>query len=70
MDFFAPELMLAIEIDGASHKLKGVEDEERQRRLESLGLRFLRYKESIVRTRLDAVVQEIDNWIEANTPRR
>ena len=67
VDFFAPELMLVIEVDGSSHKLKGAEDEERQKELEALGIRFLRYKEALVRARLDAVVREIDHWIETNT---
>ena len=66
VDFFAPELMLAVEIDGYSHKLKGAADDARQRELEELGIRFLRFKEIEVRNDLDAVVQAIDNWIEAN----
>ena len=70
VDFFAPGLMLAVEIDGSSHKLKGPADDARQRRLEELGIRFLRFKEMEVRRDLDAVVQAIDNWIEANGPKR
>lgn len=70
VDFFAPELMLAVEIDGSSHKLKGVDDDARQRYMEGLGIRFLRFKEIEVRRDLDAVVQSIDNWIVANGPRR
>jgi very-short-patch-repair endonuclease len=65
LDFFSNELMLAVEIDGGSHKLKGEEDEERQRRLEALGIRFLRFSEAMVRADVDAVVQAIDNWIQA-----
>ena len=66
VDFFAADLMLAIEIDGDSHNLKGLRDEARQRRLESLGIRFLRFDDAMVKSDLDAVVQEIDHWIEAN----
>jgi len=55
--------MLAIEIDGGSHKLKGPEDEMRQRRLEELGVRFLRFTEAAVRSDVEAVVCAIDNWI-------
>jgi very-short-patch-repair endonuclease len=69
VDFFAAELMLAVEIDGESHRLKGAEDEVRQARLEALGVRFLRVKESEVRANLDSVVQAIDNWIGANAGR-
>lgn len=70
VDFFAPELMLAVEIDGSSHKLKGAADDVRQRSLEELGIRFLRFKEMEVRRDLDAVVQAIDNWIVVNGPKR
>lgn len=68
VDFFSSELMLAVEIDGESHKLKGPKDELRQRRLEALGIRFLRFEDRIVRTELDAVVKAIDTWIEADRP--
>ena len=64
--FFAADLMLAIEIDGDSHKLKGTEDEERQRRLESLGVRLLRFDDAMVKANLDAGVRAIDEWIAAN----
>lgn len=69
MDFFAPELLLAVEIDGQSHKLKGQADEDRQRRLESLGIRFLRFEEMTVRKRLDEVVGAIDSWIVDHKPK-
>jgi very-short-patch-repair endonuclease len=68
LDFFSPELMLAIEIDGCSHALKGAADENRQRRLEGLGIRLLRFKESEVRRNLDGVVQAIEQWIAAWRP--
>jgi len=70
VDFFAPELMLAIEIDGGSHKLEGREDDERQSKLEALGIRFLRFEEKAVRSRLDDIVQAIDDWIVANEAKR
>lgn len=70
VDFFAVDLMLAVEIDGNSHKLKGPEDETRQRSLEELGIRFLRFDDAAVKSDLDAIVQAIDNWIEANKPKR
>jgi very-short-patch-repair endonuclease len=68
LDFFSPALMLAIEIDGSSHTLKGTADEARQQRLESLGIRFLRFKETEVRRNLDGVVQAIEHWIAAQRP--
>ena len=70
VDFFAAELMLAAELDGESHKLKGAEDEARQRRPEKLGVRFLRFTEADVRSKVDAIVLAIDRWIIANAPGR
>jgi very-short-patch-repair endonuclease len=66
VDFFSNDLMLAVEIDGNSHTLKGEADEIRQRRLESLGVKFLRFDDAAVKSDIDAVMQAIDNWIEAN----
>ncbi len=70
VDFFAADLMLAIEIDGKSHRLKGPEDDARQRKLESLGVRFLRFKDSVVKSNLDPVVRAIDDWIVTNMTKR
>jgi very-short-patch-repair endonuclease len=64
VDFFAPKLMLAVEIDGESHRLKDREDLKRQRKLEALGIRFLRFNDLQVKTRIDCAVQAIDDWIE------
>ena len=66
VDFFAADLQLAVEIDGESHALNGSRDEKRQKRLESLGLRFLRFEDAAVKSDLDAVVRAIDGWIADN----
>lgn len=68
VDFFCAELMLAVEIDGDSHKFKGPEDDQRQARLESLGVRFLRFNDRLVKLNIDAVVLAIDTWIESHRP--
>lgn len=65
VDFFAPKLMLAVEIDGDSHRVKGREDLERQQKLEALGIRFLRFSDLQVKTRINYVIQAIDDWIGA-----
>src|SRR6186997_294586 len=51
VDFYCHELHLAVEIDGTSHKEKQVaaKDLLRQERLESLGVRFLRFEDADVR---------------------
>jgi very-short-patch-repair endonuclease len=58
--------MLAIEIDGRSHEYKISADIKRQQKLESLGIRFLRFTEHDVRINIDRVVSSIETWIEKN----
>src|ERR1043165_8170028 len=50
VDFYCHELSLAIEIDGQSHdESRFARDLQRQRRLESLGVRVVRFTEQQVR---------------------
>ena len=65
VDFYCKQLMLAIEIDGSSHDSEEAQQRDRQRqsRLESLGVRFLRFRESEVCKNTDAVVDAIESWI-------
>ncbi len=64
VDFYCPDLFLAIEIDGFSHFGKGVYDDHRQKRIESLGVHFLRFTDSDVKTDLCGVVTAIEQWID------
>ncbi len=66
VDFFCSELMLAIEIDGESHNLEAQieKDPVRQKRLESLGIRFLRFTDSDVKRNMNGVLQRIAAWID------
>ena len=66
VDFFCPDLMLAIEIDGGTHIGKEKYDAARQKKLEKLGVRFLRFKDDDVFYSCDWVMSEIEKWIEAN----
>ena len=68
VDFFCHELHLAIEIDGSSHDGDEAQEKDaaRQKRLESLGVRFLRFKESDMRKNLRGVLEAIDQWIKTN----
>lgn len=65
VDFYCKELMLAIEIDGASHNSEAAQqrDAERQAQLESLGVRFLRFREGDVRDRPQQVLATIEAWV-------
>lgn len=64
VDFFCYELMLAIEIDGDSHVDKIEEDQLRQKRLESLGINFLRFTDFDVKKNMNGVLQYIEKWID------
>ena len=66
VDLFCPELMLAIEVDGDSHNLEKQigQDPIRQRRLESLGVCFLRFADSDVKKNMNGVLQRIAAWID------
>ena len=63
VDFFCPDPMLAIEIDGVSHRKKGHADLERHRRLESLGVHLIRFEDSIVKREMPKVLSAIEGWI-------
>jgi very-short-patch-repair endonuclease len=69
VDFYCKDLMLVIEVDGESHYHddQPAKDKVRQDRLESLGIRFLRFDDSDVKNNISWVVKEIMLWIEVNT---
>jgi very-short-patch-repair endonuclease len=62
--------MLAIEIDGVSHIGKEIYDNERQIKLEKLGVRFLRFNDNDVFYNCDFVVKEIEKWIDDNEQKK
>ena len=64
VDFYSSQLDLVIEIDGISHIGKEAEDEERQTKIENLGLTFLRIPDNEVKENMDGVYQIIVEWIE------
>jgi very-short-patch-repair endonuclease len=67
IDFFSPELMLAIEIDGDSHWQKYDTDKNRQGRLEALGIGFLRFHDSMIKHDMLNVLRSIEGWIRKNS---
>jgi very-short-patch-repair endonuclease len=66
LDFYCPELKLAIEIDGDSHFVPDadISDKERQKYIETFGIRFLRFTNTDVCKNLDGVCRVIFNEIE------
>ncbi len=65
VDFYCKELMLAIEIDGISHNNEEAfaKDEIRQKKLESLGVRFVRFSEGEVKTDMLNVLRGLEGVI-------
>ena len=69
VDFYCKNLRLAIEIDGQSHEHEevAVYDKKRQKRLEDLGVRFLRFDDLEVKKEMKYVLNRIYDWIKENT---
>src|SRR3989344_2787506 len=64
VDFYCHSLNLVIEIDGgASHDYKFKEDKLRQKELELLGIKIIRFTDSNVRYNLEGVVKTISDEI-------
>jgi len=63
VDFYCKELNLALEIDGDSHDHMFEEDFERQKKLESLGVNFLRFFDIDVKKDMNNVLREIEYWV-------
>jgi very-short-patch-repair endonuclease len=60
--------MLAIEIDSDTHNYKIEEDLVRQKKLEMIGVRFLRYTDRDIKQNLEGVIKTIEQWIREHTP--
>lgn len=65
VDFYCPELRLAIEVDGLSHIGKEERDALRQEAIESFGVHFLRFDGLLVKHKPDEVIGTIIAWIES-----
>ena len=57
VDFYCHELRLAIEVDGSSHDNKYEYDLRRQLKLESLGVRFIRFDDLDVKRNINDVLR-------------
>jgi very-short-patch-repair endonuclease len=66
VDFYCPSCKLAIELDGSSHIGRHEADMRRQRALEQMGVRFLRFTNGELLRDLDGVVAQIGRWLEQN----
>ncbi len=70
VDFFCKDLMLAIEADGWTHGFTRERDEARQKRLEELGVRFLRFWDYEIKNDMGSVRGRIESWIRAKERER
>ena len=66
VDFYCPELKLAIEVDGDIHAIaENIEkDVSRQEYIESLGIQVKRYKNDDIKHNLDSVLKDLYNTIQ------
>ncbi|MDZ7808213.1 MAG: DUF559 domain-containing protein [Gracilimonas sp.] len=65
VDFYCHEIMMAIEIDGVSHDYpeKFIDDKIRQKRIEELGVTFIRVNDVDVKRRLPNVMLYLDDFV-------
>jgi very-short-patch-repair endonuclease len=59
VDFYCPWLKLAIEIDGGIHKNQVVYDNYRQKEIEQLKIKFLRFTNEEIETNILGVLNKI-----------
>jgi len=69
VDFYCHEIQLAIEVDGSIHNSlqQKAKDVERQYRLEQLGVRFLRIRDTNVKKNMASVIGFLSHRIEELT---
>lgn len=60
VDFYCHELLLAIEIDGNTHDYKYEDDVVRQMKLESLGVKFIRFSDIDVKHNMNDVLRALE----------
>jgi very-short-patch-repair endonuclease len=66
IDFYCPQLKLAIEIDGDSHFIPGAEEQDKARQdyIEAFGIRFLRFINDDIYKNIDGVCQVVYTIVE------
>ena len=64
VDFYSPDLKFVIKIDGITHDYKMESDKARQKYLESLSLKVIRFKDSDVNHNLEGVINSLKGLIE------
>jgi very-short-patch-repair endonuclease len=60
VDFYCHELNLAIEIDGNTHDYNYDHDEYRQKTLENIGIKFIRFSDNEVKRNINDVLRALE----------
>jgi very-short-patch-repair endonuclease len=60
VDFYCHELNLAVEIDGNTHDYNYDHDEQRQKTLENLGIKFIRFSDYDVKRNMNDVLRALE----------
>ncbi|MBU0573850.1 MAG: endonuclease domain-containing protein [Candidatus Margulisiibacteriota bacterium] len=65
LDFYAPQIKLGIEVDGGIHYKRNIQlyDMARQKYLEELGIKILRFKNEEVAFEIDGVINKIKKCV-------
>lgn len=63
VDFCCKELKLVIELDGIYHDFKVEYDQRRHKRIESFGVKIIRFEENQVLKDIEPVLNEISYWV-------
>jgi very-short-patch-repair endonuclease len=66
LDFYCPELKLAIEVDGENHDRSQAKESD-QEHIERFGIQFLRFKNEEVEKQIERVLTSIEDFIKSLT---
>ena len=66
IDFYAPKIKLAIEVDGSSHIGKEAYDKSRQEYIEDFGIEFIRFTNEDVIGNMNKVVAQIEEVVKSS----
>ncbi len=68
VDFYCHKVALVIEVDGDIHDLQKEDDAKREKALNEMGLRIIRFQNDEVLKNLSAVVEEIREMVSKQFP--
>ncbi len=66
VDFYCHKLRLAVEIDGSVHQYQLDDDAERQKIIQSKGIKFFRVKSEDVEYNIEEVLKRLEIFLKSN----